>query len=140
MQDLAVTNKQVTDEINQNNEKFNKKLTRNDSDLENINTLLIQVLSQKRTNLTYNMDLEKSHDPTIVVPYNNRDSPLEGGHYTIIGGMRDLKHEIISSKFYEILTKKELKCETALDLKNFYNHINMYINEVNRLREDLLTD
>ena len=140
MQDLAVTNKQVTDELNQNNDEFNKKLTRNDSDLENINTLLITVLSQKKTNSTYNMDLKKSHDPTTVVPYNNRDSPLEGGHYTIIGGMRDLKHEIISSKFYEILTKKELKCETALDLKNFYNHIKMCINEVNRLREDLLTD
>ena len=85
------------------------------------------------------MDLEKSHDPTTVVPYNNRDSPLEGGHYTIIGGMRDLKHEIISSKFYEILTKTELKGEIALDLKNFYNHIKMYINEVKRLREDLIT-
>ena len=58
MQDLAVTNKQVTDELKQNNAGFNKKLTINDSDLNKINTLIIQVLSQKRTYLTCNMDFK----------------------------------------------------------------------------------
>ena len=47
MKDLAINNKQVTDELKQNNDKFNKKLIRNDSDLDKINTLLIRVLSQK---------------------------------------------------------------------------------------------
>ena len=87
MQDLAINNKRVTDELKQDNDELNKKLIRNDSDLENINTLLIRVLSQKQTYLTYNRDLTKSRDPTTMVPYNNKNPPLKGGHYTIIGGI-----------------------------------------------------
>ena len=79
-------------------------------------------------------------DPTNVVPTNRRDTPLEGGHYTKIGGMWTLKHEISSPKLYELVIKTELKGSTALDLKNFYNHINMYLNAVTRLIEDLLPD
>ena len=87
VQDLAVTKKQVTDELKQDNDEFTKKLIRNDSDLDKINTLLIRVLSQKQTYLTCNRDLTKSRDPTTVVPYNNKNPPLKGGHYTIIGGI-----------------------------------------------------
>ena len=54
--------------------------------------------------------------------------------------MWTLKHKISSQKFYEILIKTELKGYTALDLKNFFNHIKMFLNAVDRLREDLLTD
>ena len=77
-------------------------------------------------------------DPTTVVPDNMRVPPLEGGHSTKIFGMWNLKHEISSPKFYEILIKTELKGDTALDFKNFYNHIKMCLNEVNRIQEDLL--
>ena len=59
-------------------------------------------------------------------------------NYTKIGGMWNLKYEIISPKFYEILIKTELKGDTALDIKNFYNHINTCLNAVTRLREYLL--
>ena len=52
--------------------------------------------------------------------------------------MWNLKHEISSSKIYEILIKTELKDETSLDLKNFYNKIKMYLNAVTRLQEDLI--
>ena len=52
--------------------------------------------------------------------------------------MWTLKHDTSSPKFYELLTNTELKGETALDLKNFYNHINMCITEENRPREYLL--
>ena len=79
-------------------------------------------------------------DPNTVVPTNRRDSPLEGGGSTKIGGMWTLKHEISSSKFYELLIKTELKGDTNLDLNNFFNHINMCLNAVNRLREDLIPD
>ena len=79
-------------------------------------------------------------DPTTVVPTNRRDPPLEGGHSTRIGGMWTLKHEISSPKFYEILIKTELKGDTAMDLKKFFNHINMSLNAVTRIREDLLPD
>ena len=52
--------------------------------------------------------------------------------------MWTLKHEISSPKYYEILIKTELKRDTALDIKNFYNHIKIYLNAVTRLRKDLL--
>ena len=54
--------------------------------------------------------------------------------------MWTLKHEIISPKFYDILVKTEIKGDTALDLKNFVNHINMCLNAVTRLIEDLPPD
>ena len=53
--------------------------------------------------------------------------------------MWTLKHEISSQKFYELLINTELKGGTALELKNFYNHINMCLNAMTRLQEDLLT-
>ena len=77
-------------------------------------------------------------DPTTVVPENKRDPPLEGGDSTKIGGMWTLKHDISSPKFYELLMKTELKGDTAMDLRDFYNHINMCLNAVTRIREDLL--
>ena len=72
--------------------------------------------------------------PTTVVLGNRRDTPLDVGHSTKVGGMWTLKHEICSPKFYETLIKIELKRYTALDFKNFYNHINMCPNEVTRLQ------
>ena len=78
-------------------------------------------------------------EPNTLVSANRRAPPLEGGHSIKICGMWTLKHEISSSKFYELLVKTELKVSTDLYLKNFYNHINMCLNEVTRLREYLLT-
>ena len=76
-------------------------------------------------------------DPTNVVPDNRRDPPLGEGYSTNIGGMCTLKHEISSPKFYELLINKELRRDTTLDLKNFYNHIKMYLSAVTSIREDL---
>ena len=76
--------------------------------------------------------------PTTVVPSNRRATPLEGWHSTKFGDMWTLKHEIISQKFYVLLTKTELKGYTDLDLKNFYKHIKMCLNALTRLREELL--
>ena len=79
-------------------------------------------------------DSTKPPDLTNIVPDNRRASPLVGGQFTEIGGMWNLKHEISSPKFYELLTKKELKGDTDIYPKNFYNHINMCLNEATRLR------
>ena len=79
-------------------------------------------------------------DPTTMVQTNRRATPLEGGISENIGGMWTLKHEISSPRFYELLIKTELKGDTALDLKNFYNHIKMSLNEVTRIKVDLLPD
>ena len=73
-------------------------------------------------------------DPTTVAQTNRRAPPLEGGHSTKIGGMWTLKHEISSPKFYELLIKIELKGDTALGLKNFFNQIKMCLNALTRLR------
>ena len=63
----------------------------------------------------------KSQDTENVVPANKKYQTLEGGHSTRKYGMWDIKHEIISPKFYELITKIELKRDTALYLNNFYN-------------------
>ena len=55
-------------------------------------------------------------------------------------GMWTLKREIISPKFDELLIKTEIKGYIAIDLRKFYNHVNICINEVTRIREDLLPD
>ena len=73
-------------------------------------------------------------DPTTVVPANRRAPPLDSGQSTKIGGRWDLKHDIISPIFYELLIKTELKRDTNMDLKNFYNHIKMCLNVVKRLQ------
>ena len=52
--------------------------------------------------------------------------------------MWTLKHEISSPIFYDLLIKIELKGDTALDIKNFYNHVKMSLNAVTRLIEELL--
>ena len=44
-------------------------------------------------------------DPTNVFPTNRRDTPLEGGQSTKIGGMWTLKHDIRSPKLYKIPIK-----------------------------------
>ena len=52
--------------------------------------------------------------------------------------MWNLKHDISSPKFYELLVKTGIKVDTDLDLNNFYNHIKMSLNEMTRLQEDLI--
>ena len=69
-----------------------------------------------------------------MIPDNRRAPPLDGGHSTKIESMRTLKYEIISPKFYELTIKTELKGDTAMEFKNFYNHTNMCLNTVTRLR------
>ena len=56
--------------------------------------------NQKTDSSPDKMDSPKSQDPTTVVPSNKKDPPLKVGHYTKIGGMWTLKHEISSPKIY----------------------------------------
>ena len=76
----------------------------------------------------------KDQDPTTLVPDKNKSPPLEGGNYTKIGGIWTLKHDIRSTNFYEIIINTDIKGYTALELKNFYNHIEMCLNPVTRLQ------
>ena len=107
---------------------------------EKFKTMLLEITDQINT-LQYSPTQKyspKPPDPTTAVPYNRISTPLDSGQYTKISGMWTLKHEISSSRFYEVLIKTQLKGYTALDLKNFYKHIKMCLNVVTRLIEDLL--
>ena len=50
-------------------------------------------------------DTSTPPDPTTTVQTNRRAPPLEGGHSENIGGMWNLKHEISSPRFYDLLIK-----------------------------------
>ena len=92
MKYLVDTNNKVTNELKQDNDKLKKKLNRHDSDLDEIKTLLKKVLVPNQNLLPYTMDSPKSQYPTTVVLDNKKDPPLEGVHYTKIGGMCTIKH------------------------------------------------
>ena len=130
------SNKQKAD---RNQVKNDEKLTRITEDIQKLTTFMMNQAKISKSSPAQK-DTSTTPDPTTVVQTNRRDPPLKGGHSNNIGGMWTLKHEIISPKFYELLINKELKVDTALDLKNFFNHINMSLNVVTRLREYLLTD
>ena len=97
-----------------------------------ITTIMDQINTYKSS--LDHMDSSKPQYPITVVLDKNRASPLESGHSTKIGGMWTLKNEISSQKLYELLINTELKGDTDLELNNFYNHINICINTVTRLR------
>ena len=50
-------------------------------------------------------DSPKAQYSNTLLPAKRRDPPLEVGHYTKIGGMWNLKHDIKSPKFYELIIK-----------------------------------
>ena len=74
-----------------------------------------------------------------MVPDNRRAPPLVGVQSTKIGVMRTRTHYFSSSRFYELLVNTNITGDTSMDLKKFYNHINIFLNTVTRLLEDLLT-
>ena len=122
MQATIEANRQVLDEKNKNlREDFTATIT----------SMMNQIKIYRSS--PDNKDYPKDQDPTTLVPANKRAPPLEGGNFKNNGGMWTLKHETISSKLYELLTKTDLKVDTALDLKNLYNRINMCLNAANRL-------
>ena len=140
MQALEDTNKKVTDKLNQDNDELNKKLNKRDSVLEDTKTLIKQALVKNKTSFSDKKYSIKVQYPTTVVTDKKKAPQLEGGNSAKIGGMWNLKHDITPQKWYELLTNIGLKVDTALDLKNFYNHINMCLNAVTRLWEELIPD
>ena len=113
-----------------------EKLTTLTENLQKLTTFIMDQTKISKSSPAQK-DTSTPPDPTIVVQTNRRAPPLEGEHYN---GMWTLKHDIISPEFYELLTKTELKGDTALDLNNFFSSIKRYLNAVNRLREDLFPD
>ena len=128
-QESDKNHKETTEKITLLTETLNQILDEMKKDENNISN---SALAQK--------DTSTPPDPTTTVQTKRRAPPLEGGISENIAGMWTLKHEISSPRFYELLIKTELKGYTAMDLKNFFNHIKMSLNVVTRLREDLITD
>ena len=106
--------------------------------------LIMATMNKDKNNISKSSPSQKDTltppEPTTRVQTNKRSPPLEGGISKNIGGMWTLKHEISLPIFYELIIKTELKGDTALDIKNFYNHIKMSLNEMIRLIVDLLPD
>ena len=105
--------------------KTDEKLTKITEDLKFLTANTTSVMD--RTNNSKlspeQNDLSNPTDPTAVFPANTRASPLDEGKSNKIGGMRTLKHETTLPKVYELLIKTELKGDTDVNFKNFYNHI-----------------
>ena len=122
MQATVVANKQSSDE-------------KMKSLIEDLTSMITSMMGKIKL-LTYSQEHKnspKTQYPTTVFPSNKRDPPMYCVYSKKIGGMWTLKHEIRSPKFYELLTKIEFKLYTALDLRNFYNHIKMSFNALTRL-------
>ena len=73
------------------------------------------------------MDSPKDQYLKTVVPANNIATLLESGNSVKNGDMCNLKHEIISPKFNELIIKIEIKGDTSLNLKKHNNNIQIYI-------------
>ena len=124
-----------------NNQDYDEKTMKPTEDFKSMLASTITSMMDHINMLEYSppqKDPSKPQDPTTVVQDNRRSPQFGGGHSTNIYGIWTLKHDIISPKFYKILINTELKRDTALDLNNFNNHINIFPNAVTRLREDLL--
>ena len=117
-----------------------------DEETKNLTEDLTEIITSMMNNIKIlkfspeNKVSPKAQDTNTVFTDNKRDTPLEGGNSTKIGGMWNLKNDISSPKFYELLIKTELKEDNALDIKSFYNHIKRCINTFTRLREEILSD
>ena len=113
------------------NKKYNEeKLKWNDAKLDKKNKWMENIMDKFDKLSPNKAETNKPQDSTTMVHTNRKVPQLDGGWHQKIGGTWTMKHEISSLKFYKIILKTELKRDTALDLKNFYNHINMCLNAV----------
>ena len=114
----GVTNKQVTDELKQDNDEIKKKLNIYDLVISKSNKIPKQILVQNQNFSPENMYSPKANNSTTIITESRRLH-----HWKVIfyknGDTWNIEHEIISPKFYELLIKIELKGDTDMDLKNF---------------------
>ena len=88
--------------------KYYSKLDKQDSKLDNIKEMIKNMMYQNQNSIDppETMDLPQDQGPTTVVPANQKAPPLEGGNSTKNGYLWTLKHDISSTKFYELLINK----------------------------------
>ena len=98
MQSSIEANKQYTD----------NKMKKHDSEFTVIRKILKQLMVQNHNSSPDKVEPPKAQDCDTVVPANKKAPTLEGERSMKFCGIWTLKHKIILSEFYEILTKKEL--------------------------------
>ena len=72
-------------------------------DMNNIKTMLTNMLIRKLYSFPEKMDSPKAQDPSNLVLPNNKYLTLEGVNSTKNVGIWTLKHGIITPKFYKLL-------------------------------------
>ena len=111
--------------IDNNKQFIDDKQKETDSKIDKIDKWMKNIMD-KFDNTSPNKAEEKNpQDSTTMVCANRNAAQLEGGHYKKIGGMWTLKHEISYLKFYEIITKNEMKGDNDIYIKIFKNQIKM---------------
>ena len=137
-------NKQESDKNHKETSDKITILTENQKETTETLKLILATMKKYKNYISKSSPAQKDtstcSDPSTTVQTKKRSPPLEGGISENIGGMWTLKHEIRSPRFYELLIKTELKGDTSLDTNNFFNHIKMSLNEVTRLRVDILPE
>ena len=75
-----------------------EKLTNITEDLKVLTKTITSMMDQTKNPKFSSSQKDTSNppDPITMVPTNNRATPLDGGHYTKIGGMWTVKHDISS--------------------------------------------
>ena len=119
-------------EMKSKNQDSDEKMTQLTVKFETMLVLISNQLNALEYSPTQK-DTLNPQDITTVVPANRRAPTLEGLNSTKIGVMWTLKHDISSPKIYQFLINTELKGYTVLNLKNFYKHIKICLNAVNRI-------
>ena len=103
----------MQDTIESNKQDYDEKMKKLASDLTGMIASMMDQINIYKSS-PYSKGSPKTHDPTTEVAANKKAPPLEGGHYTKNGGIWNIKNEISSPKFYELLIKTELKGYTAM--------------------------
>ena len=98
----------MQDTIDDNRQATDYKMKTYDSNIDKLTVLIKNIdemMGQNQNSIPsiYYMYFPKAQDPTTVVLANNKAPTLEGGNSTKIGGMWNLKNDISSPKFYDLL-------------------------------------
>ena len=125
MQDTIEANMKYSDDKTKNTTEYLKAMT-----TSTITSMMDQINISKFS--IYQKDSPKAQGPNTVFPAYRRASPLDVVHYTkiVACGISNM-----ISDYQNSMTPHQdrTKIETSINLKNFYNQINMCLNTVTYL-------
>ena len=91
--------------ININKQDYDDKMKKQVYKLDNLMAIMENMMDHIQISdpSSENMDSPKAQGPNTAVLDKKKAPSLDGGHSTKIGGMWNIKHEINSPKFYELI-------------------------------------